>query len=129
MFFPDPDFLPFLIRDPKKYCRRSGMFVPDPGFEFFPSRIPDPHQRIQLVQPQNCFQALGYTIRASHPGSVCRIRILTFYTSRIQGTKRLLDPGCGSCNKCLFAVLLIQVHRIHMFLGLPDPDPTIIMQK
>jgi hypothetical protein len=26
-------------------------------------------------------------------------------------------------------VLLIQVHRIHMFLGLPDPDSTIIMQK
>jgi hypothetical protein len=24
----------------------SGMFIPDPWSEFFPSRIPDPHQRI-----------------------------------------------------------------------------------
>ncbi len=24
----------------------SGMFIPDSGSEFFPSRIPDPHQRI-----------------------------------------------------------------------------------
>jgi hypothetical protein len=23
----------------------------------------------------------------------------------------------------------IRIHRIHMFLGLPDPDPSIIMQK
>jgi hypothetical protein len=33
-------------------CCESGMFVPDPtffhpGFKFFPSRIPDPHQRIE----------------------------------------------------------------------------------
>jgi hypothetical protein len=25
--------------------------------------------------------------------------------------------------------ILIRIHRIHMFLGLPDPDPSIIMQK
>jgi hypothetical protein len=33
-----------------KVCRRkcygSGMFIPDPGSKFFPSRIPDPHQRM-----------------------------------------------------------------------------------
>jgi hypothetical protein len=33
----------------------------------------------------------------------------------------------------LQAVLRIRIrirfHRIHMFLGLPDPDPSIIMQK
>jgi hypothetical protein len=23
----------------------------------------------------------------------------------------------------------IRIHRIHMFLGLPDPNPSIIMQK
>jgi hypothetical protein len=26
----------------------------------------------------------------------------------------------------LTAVLRIRIHRIHMFLGLPDPDPLII---
>jgi hypothetical protein len=26
-------------------------------------------------------------------------------------------------------VLRIRIHRIHMFLGLPDPGPSIIMQK
>ncbi len=36
-----------IIRWSKKdqFCG-SGMFVPDPGSEFFPSRIPDLHQRI-----------------------------------------------------------------------------------
>ncbi len=27
-------------------CGGSGMFFPDPGSDFFPSRIPDPHQKI-----------------------------------------------------------------------------------
>jgi hypothetical protein len=27
-------------------CCGSGMFIPDPGSYFFPSRIPDPRQRI-----------------------------------------------------------------------------------
>ncbi len=26
-------------------------------------------------------------------------------------------------------VAVFRIHRIHMFLGLPDPDPYIIMQK
>jgi hypothetical protein len=32
---------------------------------------------------------------------------------------------------CFLAVLLSRIHRIHMFLGLldPDPDPSIIKQK
>ncbi len=29
-------------------------------------------------------------------------------------------------RKCLFStVLRIRIHRIHMFLGLPDPDPLV----
>ncbi len=50
----------------------------------------------------------------------------------------------GTLKMCdhiyLYAVLRIRIHRIHMFLGLqdpdplvrgmdPDPDPSIIMQK
>jgi hypothetical protein len=27
------------------------------------------------------------------------------------------------------AVLRIRIHRIHMFLGLPDPDPSVIKQN
>ncbi len=29
-------------------CCGSGMFLPDPGSEFFPSQIPDTHQRIEV---------------------------------------------------------------------------------
>jgi hypothetical protein len=36
------------VQLPVKYseCCGSGMFIPDPGSECFPSRIPDPHRRI-----------------------------------------------------------------------------------
>ncbi len=27
---------------------------------------------------------------------------------------------------CLKSVFRIQIHQIHMFLGLPDPDPLVI---
>ncbi len=58
-------------------CYGSGMFVPDPGSEFFHpgSRIkmmpdPDPHIRILCIfNPKNCFKALGNMIRGVHPGS------------------------------------------------------------
>jgi hypothetical protein len=39
-------FYPSRIPDPdpevKKQCCVSGMFIPDPGSDYFPSRIPDP---------------------------------------------------------------------------------------
>jgi hypothetical protein len=35
-------------KKPKIYTFLSRMFIPEPGSEFFPSQIPDPHQRIQV---------------------------------------------------------------------------------
>jgi hypothetical protein len=79
------------------------MFIPDPGSEFFPSRIPDlgffyPGSRIRIKEfkyfnPKNCF----LSSRKYDPGCSSRIRILTFYPSRIPdpGVKKAPDPGSG----------------------------------
>ncbi len=71
-------------------CCGSRMFILDPRSEFFPSRIPDPHQRIKYFSPKNGFQTFGNMIRVVYPGSGYRIRI--FYPSRIQGSKRHRIP-------------------------------------
>jgi hypothetical protein len=59
-------------------CGGSGMFIPDPGSDFFPSRIPDP----------NCL----------HLGSRILIKEFKYFKKR---KKRFLsskkyDPGCSS---------------------------------
>ncbi len=84
--------IPHLHQQQEKQCCGSGMFIPDPESEFFPSRIPDPHQTIQVFKnnSKNCFQALeklfpSFKIMIRAVSS--RIRILIFYQSRI------LDPG------------------------------------
>jgi len=38
-----------------KQCCGSGMFMPDPGSEFFPSRIPDPPQEFKYFNPKKWF--------------------------------------------------------------------------
>ncbi len=83
-------------------CCGSGMFIPDPGSEFFPSRIPDPNffhfgSRISITEfkyfnPKKLFlSSLKYD-----PGCSCssRIRILIFNPSRIPdpGVKKAPDP-------------------------------------
>ncbi len=54
------------------------MFIPDPGYEFFPSRIPDPKFFLSRIpgsasknffNPKIYFLALRNTIRVVHPGS------------------------------------------------------------
>jgi hypothetical protein len=43
------------------------MFIPDPGSDFFPSRI---HiKEFKYFNPKNSFLALGNKIRVVHPGS------------------------------------------------------------
>jgi hypothetical protein len=39
-----------------------------------------------------------------------------------------MDPDPQHRYKAVFRIR-IRIHRIHMFLGLPDSDPSIIMQK
>ncbi len=69
------------------------MFIPDPNFfypgsKFFLSRIPDPHQRIEVFLTKKLFPSSW----KYDPGGSSRIRILIFYPSRIQGSKRHLIP-------------------------------------
>jgi hypothetical protein len=80
------------------------MFIPGLGSDFFPSRIPDPNffppgsqiriKEFKYFNPKKWF----LSSRKYDPGCSSRIRVLTFYPSRIP------DPG-------------VKRHRI------PDPDP------
>jgi hypothetical protein len=62
-------------------CGRSGMFIPDPGSDLFPSRIPDP----------NCL----------HPGSRILIKVFKYFNPKKKQNKWFLssknyDPCCSS---------------------------------
>ncbi len=61
------------------------------GSDFFLSRIPDPncsHPEFEYFNPKTWF----LSSRKYDPGCSSRIRILTFYPSRIQGSKRHRIP-------------------------------------
>jgi hypothetical protein len=86
-------------------CGRSGMFISDPGCDFFPSRIPDP----------NCL----------YPGSRILIKEFKYFNPK-KAKKWLLsskkyDPGCLSPipdPDADFLPSLIQGSKRH-----PIPDP------
>jgi hypothetical protein len=91
--------------EPKNQCCRSGMFILDPGSDFFPSLIPYPNclhprsrvrikKNLSVLTPKKWF----LSSRKYDPGCSSRIPDpdADFYPSRIPGSKR---------------------HRI------PDPDP------
>jgi hypothetical protein len=61
-------------------CCGSGMFIPDPGSEFFHHIFPDPNtpytfhpgsrigiKKLKYFNPKKVFQALGNMIRVVHP--------------------------------------------------------------
>jgi hypothetical protein len=67
------------------------MFIPDPGSDFFPSRIPGPNffppgsasKNLSILTPKNGFKALGNIIRVVHSG----------YRIPDPGVKKAPDPG------------------------------------
>jgi hypothetical protein len=82
-------------------CCGSGMFIPDPGSEVFPSRIrifsiPD------FESASNYLSILTQTWFLSSwkydPSCSYRIRILILYPSRIQGSKRHRIPDPQHCS-------------------------------
>ncbi len=83
-------------------CCGSGMFIPDPGSDFFPSRIrtvsiPDPgsaSKDLSILTPEKP-KKWFLSSRKYDPGCSSRIRMLTFYPSRIPdpGVKKAPDPG------------------------------------
>ncbi len=97
-------------------CCGSGMFIPDPTFFHLRSRIrivsiPDPgsaSKNLSVLTQKNGFYTLKNIIRVFHPRS--RIRILTFYPSRIPdpGVKKAPDPGSRIRNT-VWQGLLIQL--------------------
>jgi hypothetical protein len=86
-------------------CCRSGMFIPDPGSDFFPSRnCLHPGSRIRIKEfkyfnPKKT-EKWFLSSRKYDPGcsSRIRIRMLTFYPSRIPDpvVKKAPDPGSAT---------------------------------
>ncbi len=98
----------------------SGMFIPGPDHDFYPSLIPDPGVKktldsrsasastnLSIFNPKNCFYVLG-NIRDVDPGS------WFFYPYRIQGSKRhrITDPGSRTDTLLKTQIFLI------VFLGM-----------
>jgi hypothetical protein len=83
-------------------CCGSGMFIPDPGSDFFPSRIqtfsiPDPgssSKNLSILTPKNQ-KKWFLSSKIYDPDCSSRIRMLTFYPSRIPdpGVKKAPNPG------------------------------------
>jgi hypothetical protein len=107
----------------KKQCYGSGMFIPDRGSDFFPSRIPDPNclhpdpgyasKNLSILTPRKWF----LNSRKYDPGCSSRIRILTFYPSRIPdpGVKKAPDPGFATLVRTASAFLLLS-HWIRILI-------------
>jgi hypothetical protein len=80
-----------------KQCCESGMFIPypnvfRPGSQFFPSRIPDPHQRILSILTQKMVSKLpAATLQITLKSRAELDFILTFFGSR--DTKSLCSMG------------------------------------
>jgi hypothetical protein len=93
-------------------CCGSGMFIPDPGSEFFPSRIPDPNclhpgsriliKEFKYFNPKKGKKKWFLSSKKYDPGCSSRIPDpdADFLPSRIPGSKRhpIPDPGSGSAT-------------------------------
>ncbi len=79
--------------------------VADPGClsrtQIFPSLIPDPRSkrcRIRIKEFKHFLpKKVFLSFRNSDPGCLFRTRILIFYPSRIQGSKKVLEPDPQHC--------------------------------
>ncbi len=93
-----------ILKRASSHCCGSGMFIPNTGSEFFPSRIPDPNffhpgSRIRIKEfkyfnPQKLF--LSSTIRTVHPGSGSCFFIHTGYRGKKR--HRIPDPWSATLN-------------------------------
>jgi hypothetical protein len=78
-------------------CCGSGMFIPDPGSEFFPSQVRNRIKEFKCFNPKKWF----LSSRKYDLGCSSRIRIQIFFPSRIPaGVKKAPDPGSGSAILC-----------------------------
>jgi hypothetical protein len=95
-FHPGSEFVPSRIPDPSFFlpgCRIRIFSIPDPNFSI--PATGSASKNLSILNPKNCFLALGNMTRFVHPGS--RIPILIFYPSRIPDprVKKAPDPGSG----------------------------------
>jgi hypothetical protein len=86
----------------------SIQFIPDPGSNFFPSRIPDPGSELSHPGSRIRIKEFKYfnpkkwflNSRKYDPGCSSRIRMLTSTQNWIPdpGVKKAPDPGSGSAT-------------------------------
>jgi hypothetical protein len=105
------------IRDPRSEIRDPGSGIRDPGSEIQNPPLPPPLPTLRTIS-----LAAARLSGLEEQGSTAN--------GSWRGTNATL-LGVFQVNLFCPAVFRIQIriHRIHMFLGLPDPDPSIIMQK
>jgi hypothetical protein len=100
-------------------CCGSGMFIPDPGSEFFPSRISV--KEFKYFNPKKW--SLSFRKYDLGCSSSSRIPILTFYPSRIQGPKdtgsRIRIRNTVHCINYLITIMcrFLQVTKIYYYEG------------
>jgi hypothetical protein len=113
-----------------RQCCGSGMFIPDPGSDFFPSRIPDqtffhPGSRIlkefKYFNPQKSKKKWFLSSKKYDPGCSSRIPDpdADFFPSRIPGSKRypIPDPGSGSATLLIGDVMTNRCSGVKMFIS------------
>jgi hypothetical protein len=76
-------------------CCGTEIFIPDPGSEFFPSRIPDPGSK-RFPDPGSGSAAASRNLSILTQKTVSKL-VWFFYPSRIRdpGVEKAPDPGSG----------------------------------
>jgi hypothetical protein len=99
MYIPDPTFFHPKIPDPN--CLHPGSRIRIKEFKNFNPKKP---KKLFLKKPKKWF----LSSRKYDPGCSSRIRMLTFYPSRIPdpGVKKAPDPGSGSATLHIMLVFL-----------------------
>ncbi len=132
--WPNYQCLPLLTVRHLTYfqCCGSGMFIPDLGSDFFPSRIrtvsiPDPHQRISILTPKKP-KKWFLSSRKYDPGCSSRIPDpdADFQSIPDPGVKKAPDPGSGSATLiilwCRWIGSRTRLWRCRRSSALPKPS-------
>jgi hypothetical protein len=91
---PDPAYM--LNTNPGPVLRIPDQNFLHPGSDFFPSRIPDPHQIIKVFLPKKLFLSSRKYDPGCYPGSgSCFIYPYRIPVPRVKKTQ---DPGSGSAT-------------------------------
>ncbi len=81
-----------------KSHNRETFFLPDPVYEFFPSRILDPIKEFKYFNPKKWFLSSRKYDQVVHPGSGSWLFTHPGFQIPDPRVKKALDPGSGSAT-------------------------------